>query len=75
MHNLCPYQGGPRPGPLRPLPEVPLLEKGPKFGGKKIFFLKKKISLHFFSLLRKSKELSNARDRDKTNLKKNRFYK
>ena len=27
----------------------------------------KKISLHFFSLLRKPEELSNARDRDKTN--------
>ena len=32
--------------------------------------IKKKISLHFFSLLRKSKELSNVRDRDKTNFKK-----
>ena len=32
--------------------------------------IKKKLVYIFFSLLRKSKELSNARDRDKTNLKK-----
>ena len=50
-------RANPRPKPLRRLPRAPLLEKGPKF-------------TFFFSLLRRPKELSNARDRDKTNLNK-----
>ena len=62
-----------------PPPPPTTIEKGPKFEGQKFFFkiflqdIKKKNSLHlfiYFSLVRSSKELSNARDRDKKNLNK-----
>ena len=66
--------------PIRPLPRAPLLEKAPNLGENFIYLffiykcfweILKYFSLHFFfSLLRKLKELSNARDRDKTNLNK-----
>ena len=61
--------------PIRPLPRTPSLEKAPNFGA--IFYIYKyswevlkHLSLHFISLLKKFKELSNTRDRDKTNLNK-----
>ena len=57
----------------------PLTREGPKFEGKFLFLffiykyfweILKYFSLHFFSLLRRLKELSNTRDIDKTNLNK-----
>ena len=62
--------------PIRPLPRAPLLEKAPNLGANFFFIYKyfweilKYFSLHFFSLLRRLKELGNAKDRDKTNLNK-----
>ena len=77
-------RGKPRSGPALGLGQLghclgPLTREGPKFGGKffYLFFIYKyfweilkHFSLHFFSLLRRLKELSNARDKDKTNLNK-----
>ena len=65
-------RAGPRFRPIRPLPR-PLTREGPKFGGKLFYlflykyFLEilKYFSLNFFSLLRRLKKLSNAKDRDK----------
>ena len=74
-HTRWVQRAGSRPRPLRPLPRASLLEKGLKFRDNFFFLIflgdiKKEISLHFFSLLRRSRELSNARDRNKTNLNK-----
>ena len=64
--------------PIRPLPRAPSLEKAPNLGANFFIFfiykysweILKHLSLHFISLLKKFKELSNTRDRDKTNLNK-----
>ena len=72
-------RASPRLRPIMSLPRAPLLENVPNLGAnlkKKKFIYKyfwellKHFSLHLFSLLRRLKELSNARDRDKTNLNK-----
>ena len=72
-------RAGPRLRSIRPLLRAPLLEKAPNLGAlyKYIYIyiyiyweILKHFSLHFFSLLRRLKELNNARHRDKPNLNK-----
>ena len=75
-------RAGPRLRPIRSLPRAPLLEKAPNLGAifyyyyffiyKYFWEILKHFSLHFFFslLLIRLKELSNAKDTDKTNLNK-----
>ena len=68
-------RAGPRLRSIRPLLRAPLLEKAPNLGALYEYIyiyweILKHFSLHFFSLLRRLKELNNARHRDKPNLNK-----
>ena len=71
------FRAGPRLRPIRPLPRAPYWRRPQIWGQIYLFFIYKyfweilkHFSLFFFSLLRRLKELSNARDRNKTNLNK-----
>ena len=74
-------RAGPRPRPIRPLPRASPTRERPQIWGTKIVFIFYFIYIYIYILgdrdrdrdksnLRRPKELSNARDRDKLNLNK-----
>ena len=72
-------RAGPRPRPIRPLPRASPTRERPQIWGTKIVFIFYFIYIYILgdrdrdrdkSNLRRPKELSNARDRDKLNLNK-----